>query len=246
MDASNEALTMALDPWYYDNELDFALTLCDFNAPCADPEITLPVGYDSLPQRMNNTIGPWQLERQYGLICGPFDDSWQSSQASDLSTFSSPTAEASSSTLFTPAIHHDLLRQDPANLRQRRPRRSARTSTPTTPHEYLAGASTNYAQETDLSPQPGVPHTVIERRYRVKLGNHFQALQSSIPTLRDPQVPAPIADELLSKDTLTKGLLSTHKRNKATVCLKAVEYIQHLETKVRAYEKLHRHDAQDA
>nr|POE61003.1 transcription factor cph2 [Quercus suber] len=66
----------------------------------------------------------------------------------------------------------------------------------------------------------GVPERSIEKRYRSRITLNVETLRASVPSLR-------------GEDTVP-GLSPTHKRNKATILVKATEYIRLLEDRNQA------------
>ena len=71
-------------------------------------------------------------------------------------------------------------------------------------------------------------HNAIEKRYRTNLNQKIAGLRDAVPSLR--RLGALAADDA---DSLT----STHKLNKATILSKAIEYIQHLESRNQHLEE---------
>ncbi len=71
-------------------------------------------------------------------------------------------------------------------------------------------------------------HNAIEKRYRTNLNHKIAALRDAVPSLR--KLHDPVADDI-------DGLPSAPKLNKATVLSKAIEYIQHLESRNQRLEE---------
>ena len=71
-------------------------------------------------------------------------------------------------------------------------------------------------------------HNAIEKRYRTNLNQKIAALRDAVPNLR--KLRAAAADDV-------DGPGLTHKLNKATVLSKAIEYIQHLESRNQRLEE---------
>lgn len=206
--------------------------------------------YDS--ELVENTIRPWQLDTQYNLFCDTYEDSPQT--VSSITSMVSSPVNAIEDSMGLPAISNPLDSPDHSKTKRRRgrPRKSSLLISSTTmesqafappvvklpPSQHSLFVGSAPCERPSTQPPHQVPHTMVEKRYRDRLGNSVAELRAAIPTLRAPGIPAAVADEQLSRSPLTRGLKSTHKRNKAMIYAKAVEYIKHLEAKVEEHEEI--------
>ena len=80
------------------------------------------------------------------------------------------------------------------------------------------------------------PHNIIEKRYRANLNQKIAELRDSVPSLRSAKKTKGKdgSDETDEEDL--EGLTASNKLNKASVLTKAVEYIRHLEFRMKRLE----------
>jgi hypothetical protein len=114
------------------------------------------------------------------------------------------------------------------------------TSTSSVPHQSAASVSPNLAgslhsprkrklsgpeevadEDDEDDESKKTSHNKIEKRYRYNINSKISELKQCVPSLR--AIDNPTGDEDL------EGLAPAHKTNKATVLLKTIEYIKHLE-----------------